>query len=137
MIRLAGLQRFAAPLGSMKKGSGSAALRCLHSARTSEPRDHDLTNGDALCLGLRAAGVSAVFGIPGTHMNAFYHCLQRLSELGEAELADEEEALRMTHVTARHEGGAAFAAEGYARATGRPAAAATITGVGVVNFRYE
>ena len=89
MIRLAGLQRFAAPLGSMKKGSGSGALRCLHSALTSEPRDHDLTNGDALCLGLRAAGVSAVFGIPGTHMNAFYHCLQRLSELGEAELRSE------------------------------------------------
>ncbi|NDF87143.1 MAG: decarboxylase, partial [Gammaproteobacteria bacterium] len=39
----------------------------------------------------------------------------------------------MRHVLARHEQGAGFAADGYARSTGRPAAAFVISGPGVSN----
>ena len=59
-----------------------------------------------------------MFGIPGVHTIEFYRGLA---------------ASGIRHVTARHEEGAAFMADGYARAAGRPGVAFVITGPGLTN----
>lgn len=68
---------------------------------------------------LAANGVDTVFGIPGVHNLALYRGLDRRREL--------------RHVLVRHEQGAAFAADGHARITGRTAAVFVISGPGVTN----
>ncbi|MBI1962679.1 MAG: thiamine pyrophosphate-binding protein, partial [Candidatus Rokubacteria bacterium] len=65
-----------------------------------------LTGGEWVVEALRAEGVRHVFGIPGVHNLAIYDALLRQSAV--------------THVLARHEAGAAFMADGYARASGEP-----------------
>ncbi|MCX7300213.1 MAG: 5-guanidino-2-oxopentanoate decarboxylase [Rhodobacterales bacterium] len=77
-----------------------------------------LTLGQALVAGLEARGVDVVFGIPGVHTIELY---RGLSGSG------------IRHVTPRHEMGAGFMADGYARATGRPGVAFVITGPGLTN----
>ncbi|MBI2466216.1 MAG: thiamine pyrophosphate-binding protein [Candidatus Rokubacteria bacterium] len=74
------------------------------------------TGGEWVVEALRAEGVRHVFGIPGIHNLAVYDAL-----LGQTEL---------THVLARHEAGAAFMADGYARASGRPGVVVVTTGPG-------
>jgi thiamine pyrophosphate-dependent acetolactate synthase large subunit-like protein len=63
-------------------------------------------------------GVELCFGIPGTHSIPFY---RHLADSG------------IRHVAARHEQGAGYAADGYARVTGRPAVVLVTTGPGVLN----
>jgi len=67
---------------------------------------------------LAANGIDTVFGIPGVHNIELYRGL---------------ELARLRHVLVRHEQNAAFAADGYARASGKPAAALVISGPGVTN----
>lgn len=76
------------------------------------------TVGQALVAGLAARGVEVVFGIPGVHTIELY---RGLSGSG------------VRHVTARHEQGAAFMADGYARVSGKPGVAFVITGPGLTN----
>jgi 5-guanidino-2-oxopentanoate decarboxylase len=68
---------------------------------------------------LAANGIDTVFGIPGVHNIELYRGL---------------EFSRVRHVLARHEQNAGFAADGYARVTGRPAAAFVISGPGLTNI---
>ena len=68
---------------------------------------------------LTANGIDTVFGIPGVHNLELYRGLA---------------ASDMRHVLVRHEQGAGFAADGYARLTGRAAAAFTISGPGLTNI---
>jgi acetolactate synthase I/II/III large subunit len=63
--------------------------------------------------------VDTVFGIPGVHTVELYRGL---------------EASGVRHVTPRHEQGAGFMADGYARATGRPGVCLIITGPGMTNI---
>ena len=77
-----------------------------------------LSLGEALVLGLKARGVDCVFGIPGVHTIELYRGLP-----GSA----------IRHVTPRHEQGAAFMADGYARVSGKPGVAFVITGPGLTN----
>ncbi len=77
------------------------------------------TGGEWVVEALRAEGVRHVFGIPGVHNLAIYDALLRQSEI--------------THVLARHEQGAAFMADGYARASGRPGVVIVTTGPGATN----
>ena len=72
------------------------------------------TGGQWVVEALRTEGVRHVFGIPGIHNLAVYDAL-----LGQSEI---------THVLARHEAGAAFMADGYARASGRIGVVLTTTG---------
>ncbi|MGB8812550.1 MAG: 5-guanidino-2-oxopentanoate decarboxylase [Paracoccaceae bacterium] len=74
--------------------------------------------GEALVAGLRARGVNVVFGIPGVHTIQLYRGLPSSG---------------IRHVTARHEQGAAFMADGYARVSGKPGVAFVITGPGLTN----
>ena len=68
---------------------------------------------------LKDRGVEVIFGIPGVHNQELYRGIE------EAGIA---------HVLARHEQGAGFMADGYARATGKPGVAYVITGPGVCNI---
>lgn len=76
------------------------------------------TVGEALVAELRRRDVSCVFGIPGVHTVELYRGLA---------------ASGIRHVTPRHEQGAGFMADGYARVSGRPGVAFVITGPGVTN----
>jgi len=76
------------------------------------------TVGQALVAGLAARGVEVVFGIPGVHTVELYRGLA---------------GSPIRHVTARHEQGAAFMADGYARVSGKPGVAFVITGPGLTN----
>jgi len=78
-----------------------------------------MTGAEAAVAALRAHDVSHVFGIPGVHTLPLYDALRG------------ESGIR--HILARHEQGAGFMAEGYARVTGRPGVAYVITGPGVTN----
>ncbi|WP_355660658.1 5-guanidino-2-oxopentanoate decarboxylase [Halomonas salifodinae] len=68
---------------------------------------------------LEAYGIDTAFGIPGVHTIELYRSLG-------------DSAIR--HVTPRHEQGAGFMADGYARASGKPAACFIITGPGMTNI---
>ena len=76
------------------------------------------TVGMRLVEGLSARGVEVIFGIPGVHTVEMYRGLS---------------GSPVRHVTARHEQGCAFMADGYARATGKPGVALVITGPGLTN----
>lgn len=77
-----------------------------------------LTCGEATIGLLKAYGIDIAFGIPGVHTLELYKGLDRFG---------------LRHVTVRHEQGAAFMADGYARASGRPALSLLISGPGVTN----
>lgn len=80
----------------------------------------DVVTGAQLAIAaLEAHGVDTIFGIPGVHTLALYDALRTSS---------------IRHVLARHEQGAGFMADGYARASGRPGVACVITGPGVTNI---
>ena len=68
---------------------------------------------------MRAEGIDTVFGIVGTHNSLVFDGLTDLPDL--------------RVVTTRHEGGAGFMADGFARATGRPAACIVVPGPGLTN----
>ncbi len=75
--------------------------------------------GAAIAGLLEAYGVDTVFGIPGVHTLELYKGLAGSS---------------MRHVLVRHEQGAGFMADGYARASGLPGVCIVITGPGVTNI---
>jgi thiamine pyrophosphate-dependent acetolactate synthase large subunit-like protein len=77
------------------------------------------TGGEWVVDALRAERVRHVFGIPGVHNLAIYDALLRQSDI--------------THVLARHEAGAAFMADGYARSSGAPGVVVVTTGPGATN----
>jgi acetolactate synthase-1/2/3 large subunit/5-guanidino-2-oxopentanoate decarboxylase len=68
---------------------------------------------------LKDRGVDTIFGIPGVHNQEMYRGI-------------EEAGIR--HILARHEQGAGFMADGYARASGKPGVAYVITGPGLCNI---
>lgn len=74
--------------------------------------------GEALVTQLVDRDVEIVFGIPGVHTVELYRGLA-------------DSAIR--HVTPRHEQGAGFMADGYARVSGKPGVAFVITGPGLAN----
>ena len=74
--------------------------------------------GGVVAAELRVLGVEVVFGIPGVHTIELYRGLAR-------------EGIRA--ITPRHEQGAGFMADGYARVAGRPGVCVLITGPGVTN----
>jgi acetolactate synthase-1/2/3 large subunit len=77
------------------------------------------TCGEVLIELLELYGIDTIFGIPGVHTVELYR------GLGNS---------RIRHVTPRHEQGAGFMADGYARSSGRPAACFIITGPGLTNI---
>jgi acetolactate synthase I/II/III large subunit len=78
-----------------------------------------MTCGELLVQLLESLGTELVFGIPGVHTVELYRGLP---------------ATRIRHVTPRHEQGAGFMADGYARVTGKPGVCFIITGPGMTNI---
>lgn len=78
-----------------------------------------MRNGaEVLVAALEEHAVDTIWGIPGTHNLAVY---EALAESG------------IRHVLPRHEQGAAFAADGYARSSGRVGVCVTTSGPAVLN----
>jgi acetolactate synthase-1/2/3 large subunit len=78
------------------------------------------SGGEIICDALKAHGVDTVFGYAGGAILHFYDALHRDPAL--------------YHVTVRHEQGAAHAAAGYARASGRPGVCVATSGPGATNL---
>ncbi|GLW26773.1 hypothetical protein Mame01_68150 [Microbispora amethystogenes] len=76
------------------------------------------TTGTAMAEALAANGAALAFGIPGTHNLELYRGMA---------------ASGIRHVVTRHEQGAGYAADGYARVTGRPGLVVTTSGPGLMN----
>jgi acetolactate synthase-1/2/3 large subunit len=79
-----------------------------------------LTGAQLMCRVLLEQGVDLMFGYPGGAIMPFYHALP------------EYPALR--HVLVRHEQAAAHAADGFARASGRPGVCVATSGPGATNL---
>lgn len=77
-----------------------------------------MTGGEALIAALAAHGVDTIFGIPGTHNLSAYAAMKRHG---------------IRHISPRHEQGAGYAADGYARSSGRPGVCLTTTGPAILN----
>jgi thiamine pyrophosphate-dependent acetolactate synthase large subunit-like protein len=81
--------------------------------------DAGATGAQYITALLAAQGVDTAFGVPGVHTLALYDALR-------------DSPIR--HVLPRHEQGAGFMADGFARASGLPGVAFVITGPGVTNI---
>ncbi|AUF97764.1 hypothetical protein CXQ80_18970 [Pseudomonas sp. 02C 26] len=77
------------------------------------------TCGEVLVKLLEGYGVDHVFGIPGVHTVELYRALAGST---------------IRHITPRHEQGAGFMADGYARTRGVPGVCFIITGPGMTNI---
>ena len=79
-----------------------------------------MKNGaDLLVDGLVRWGVRHLFGMPGSHSTAIYDAIARSGAIGTTLI--------------RNEQAGAFAADGYARVTGRPGVVCTTAGPGATN----
>jgi len=79
-----------------------------------------LTGGQIVCESLLREGVEVIFGIPGGTILPLYQTLPKYPQL--------------RHILVRHEQGAAHAADGYARATGKVGVAFATSGPGATNL---
>jgi acetolactate synthase I/II/III large subunit len=79
-----------------------------------------LSGSQILCRALQEQGVDLLFGYPGGAIMPFYHALPEYPGL--------------RHVLVRHEQAAAHAADGYARASGRPGVCVATSGPGATNL---
>lgn len=78
-----------------------------------------MTGGEALVKSLVGEGVEVVFGLPGIQLYGIIAALR------------DEPSIRT--ITTRHEQATTYMADGYARATGKPAVALVVPGVGLYN----
>jgi len=79
-----------------------------------------MTGAQILCESLVKEGVEVIFGYPGGALLPFYDTLPKYSQL--------------RHILVRHEQGAAHAADGYARATGKVGVCLATSGPGATNL---
>jgi acetolactate synthase-1/2/3 large subunit len=79
-----------------------------------------ITGAQALIKSLKQEGVEVIFGFPGGAVIPIYDCLYDCKEI--------------CHILVRHEQGAAHAADGYARATGKVGVCMATSGPGATNL---
>lgn len=89
------------------------------SEMTGKTGPETMNGAQAVMKSLVASGVDTIFGYPGGQAIALYDALY-----------DEKE---LNHILVRHEQGAAHAADGYARATGKPGVVMVTSGPGATN----
>ncbi len=82
--------------------------------------DGKITGSEAFLNALIAEGVDTIFGYPGGAILTVYEKLYDYSD-------------RLRHILVRHEQGAIHAAQGYARASGRPGVVIVTSGPGATN----
>ena len=81
-----------------------------------------LTGGQALVQSLLAQGVHTIFALPGVQLDGAFDALY-----------DEQKAGNLRIVHTRHEQGAAYMADGYARVTGEMGVCMVVPGPGLLN----
>lgn len=79
--------------------------------------------GDLIVEYLEALGVEYIFGVPGGAIEPLYNAMARSARRG-----------GLRPIVARHEAGAAFMADGYARETGKLGVCCSTTGPGATNL---
>lgn len=88
-----------------------------------QPQPHPIEAADLLVAYLEQIGVEFVFGVPGGAIEPLYNALARSSRRGGPR-----------PVVARHETGAAFMADGYARESGKLGVCCATSGPGATNL---
>ena len=116
--------------GGARKGrhvpnAGSAAAAEIEQARSdmlrdAKPLDRSRIGADALCEALIYQGVDVLFGYPGGVILPLYDVWDDYPEI--------------RHILVRHEQGAAHAADGFARASGRVGVCLGTSGPGATNL---
>lgn len=92
-------------------------------AQATEPvakEEKKITGAEIFVRALEAEGVKVIFGYPGGAVLPLYDALYQTGKI--------------THILMRHEQGAAHAADGYARASGRPGVCLATSGPGATNL---
>lgn len=79
------------------------------------------TGSEIICESIIAEGIETIFGYPGGSVLPLYDTLTKYEK-------------RLRHILTRHEQGAAFAAEGYARASGKVGVCFATSGPGATNL---
>ncbi len=82
--------------------------------------ENQMNGAEALILSLEKIGIEVMFGLPGGSAIPLFDALYKVRK-------------NMKFVLVRHEQGAAHEADGYARATGKPAAVLVTSGPGAAN----
>ncbi|HTP80410.1 MAG TPA: biosynthetic-type acetolactate synthase large subunit [Bacteroidota bacterium] len=90
-----------------------------HKKKPESSRGKLMTGSEIFVRSLIEEGVEVIFGYPGGAIIGVYDALVDLSDIN--------------HVLVRHEQGATHAAEGYAKATGKPGVALVTSGPGATN----
>jgi acetolactate synthase I/II/III large subunit len=103
--------------------SGTSAFAPLNAEPGDTGTAHVPEVADLLVAYLEQIGVEFVFGIPGGAIEPLFNALARSERRGGPR-----------HVLARHESGAAFMADGYARETGRLGVCCSTSGPGATNL---
>jgi acetolactate synthase I/II/III large subunit len=86
-----------------------------------KPATKRITGSEAVILSLIEEGVDVIFGYPGGAIMPVYDALYSYQE-------------KIRHILVRHEQGAAHAAQGYARASGKVGVALVTSGPGATNL---
>ncbi len=89
--------------------------KAAHAAESAQT----MTGAQMVIRALKDQGVTHIFGYPGGAVLPIYDALFKVEGI--------------THVLVRHEQGAAHAAEGYARSTGKPGVVLVTSGPGATN----
>ena len=108
----------AIPRTPSRRGFRSGEGRGIMAAMDRSQSDIN-TGADVLVECLARQGVNHLFGMPGSHSTAIYDAFHRQGGIGT--------------ILVRNEQAGAFAADGYARATGRPGVVCTTAGPGATN----
>ena len=91
----------------------------VHKSIEAQAQTETMTGAEMVVRALKDQGVEVIFGYPGGAVLPIYDALFHENEL--------------RHVLVRHEQGAAHAAEGYARSTGKPGVVLVTSGPGATN----
>jgi acetolactate synthase-1/2/3 large subunit len=113
------------PTGRHVPAAGTRAAKDVERARTqmlheAKPRGRTRIGADVVCEALLRQGADVLFGYPGGVILPLYDVFGDYPDL--------------RHVLVRHEQGAAHAADGYARATGRVGVCMGTSGPGATNL---
>jgi acetolactate synthase I/II/III large subunit len=96
-------------------------METLQKTRETVDTGLEITGSEAVILSLLEEGVDTIFGYPGGAIMPIYDALYQFKD-------------KVTHMLVRHEQGAAHAAQGYARVTGKVGVCFATSGPGATNL---
>ena len=102
----------------------TAPAQAVQPAAPAIPVGPGMDMADLTIAYLEQLGIDYCFGVPGGAIEPFYNAIARNQRRGG----------KLRHVVARHEAGAAFMADGYARETGKVGVCMATSGPGATNL---